>query len=505
MTHAHAVIFIGLEIHIQLNSRQKIFCTCSTTFGNSPNSNVCPICLGYPGVLPVLNGEALRKGYIVARALDCTLSSRTAFARKNYFYPDLPKNYQISQFDAPLGCEGHIILDDNGQQKHDSRTHTVNLTSPTDSDMPHGAATDSQTNDTAPRTIGITEVHLEEDAGKMIHSGDISLIDFNRTGTPLLEVVTKPDLRSAKEAELLLHQMRQIVRYLNVSNGNMEEGSLRCDANISIALNTAAHPSPPLPNYKVEIKNMNSSRFVRMALEYEIVRQTEILIEGNTPPQETRLWNENRDITSPMRSKEESMDYRYFPEPDLPTFFASPQFLTQVENALVEMPYVRARRIAKEYACSLQDARALCIDKQTADYFERCVAAGAQAQLVHAWIFGEVRKHLNKTGTTIANSVITATRLAQLLTLLHNNDIHIKIAKQVLELVHAEDKDPQQIITEHGWTVLRGEELRTLVQEVLAAHPEVSKRIRNGEHKSIGFLVGQIMKKKRRTGTSARE
>lgn len=471
MATTDMVVFIGLEIHVQLNSIQKLFCTCSTLFGDEPNSNVCPICLGYPGVLPALNTDAMRKAYIVARALNCTLSTTTAFARKNYFYPDLPKNYQISQFAAPLGRAGEV-----------------------EGSGAWGGGVEAREGG----GIGVREIHLEEDAGKMIHSGDISLLDFNRTGTPLLEIVTNPDVRSAIEAERLLQQIQQIVRYLGVSDGNMEEGSLRCDANISIALtdqSDASSAEPPLPDYKVEIKNINSSRFVRLALEYEITRQRALVQSKQRPTQETRLWNENHNTTIAMRSKEESMDYRYFPEPDLPVFTTSPQFLSSVEAGVVELPRARARRMAKQYDLSADNAGALCADKQTADYFEECVAAGAPPHLTHRWLFSEVRKQLNKRGGGIARTPITPARLAELLRLLANGDVHGKIAKQILAVMAAEDKGAQQIIAERKWKTLTAGDLRNVTQQVIDENPKAAERIRAGDKKSIGFLMGQVMRK----------
>ena len=323
-------VHIGLEIHSQMNTAQKIFCNCPTGFDAEPNRNVCPICLGYPGVLPHLNTQAMEKAYLVALALNAVPTTHTAFERKNYFYPDLPKNYQISQFAEPLGRGGRVDFFCAGE----------------------------------PRSIEFIEIHLEEDAGKMVHSGDCTLIDFNRTGTPLLEMVTKPQLRSGSEAESLLLLMRKIVRYLGVSDGNMEEGSLRCDANISLS------PDGNLPDYKVELKNMNSARFVRLALEHEIARQTKLLDSGQRPTQETRLWNENRDVTIAMRSKEVAMDYRYFPEPDLPHFIASPEFLEKVKAQLVELPLERESRFRTQYKLTPQLAEQMTADIQTADYFE---------------------------------------------------------------------------------------------------------------------------------------
>ncbi|WP_455381582.1 Asp-tRNA(Asn)/Glu-tRNA(Gln) amidotransferase subunit GatB, partial [Salinispira pacifica] len=325
--------FIGLEIHIQLLTRTKVFCGCRAAFGDEPNTNVCPVCMGYPGVLPALNEEAIRMSYVVARALNCTLSETAVFDRKNYFYPDLPKNYQISQFGAPVGTDGYLDLEFHKRKKR----------------------------------VRIHECHLEEDAGKMIHAGDMSLLDYNRTGTPLLEIVTEPDLEIGEEAELLLQQFRRMVRYLGVCDGNMEEGSLRCDANVSV--NVAGEGL----GRKVEIKNLNSSRFVRKALNFEIDRQKEILENGGTVVQETRLWNENRDLTESMRTKESAHDYRYFPEPDLPPFRADADFLSRVEASMVELPEARKSRFMREYSLSDRHAEQICDEKETADYFEEAV------------------------------------------------------------------------------------------------------------------------------------
>ena len=447
--------FVGLEIHIQLLTETKVFCNCRANFGDEPNTNVCPVCMGYPGVLPTLNEQAIELAYTVARALNCELNPECVFDRKNYFYPDLPKNYQISQFHEPLGRNGHIDLEFHKKQKR----------------------------------VRIHEIHLEEDAGKMIHAGDMSLLDYNRTGTPLLEIVTEPDLEIGEEAEVLLQELRRMVRYLGVCDGNMEQGSMRCDANISLNTRGAGLGS------KVEIKNLNSSRFVRKALAHEIERQTEILERGGTITQETRLWNENRDLTESMRTKESAHDYRYFPEPDLPHFRTGPEFLQRVESRLVELPAARRTRFVRDYGVSVAQADFLCDEKSTADYFEAAVAAGAEAEAVATWLSGDVRKQLNRHGLELATSPLSAARLAELLGLLSTGTIHGKIAKQVLSRIFDEDKDPEAIIEEQGWKQMTDPaELNPLVDQVLAEQAQAVEQIRGGDSRPMGFLVGQIMK-----------
>ena len=447
--------FVGLEIHIQLQTQTKVFCNCRAQFGEEPNTNVCPVCMGYPGALPALNGEAMRFGYVVAQALNCTLSPRCEFERKNYFYPDLPKNYQISQFAAPLGTDGYLDLNFHRKQKR----------------------------------IRIKECHLEEDAGKMVHAGDESLLDYNRAGTPLLEIVTEPDLEIGEEAEALLLEFRRLVRYLGVCDGNMEEGSMRCDANVSVNTQGAGLGT------KVEIKNMNSSRFVRKALNYEIDRQTDILERGGTVIQETRLWNENRDVSETMRVKESANDYRYFPEPDLPPFQTDDAFLASVAEGLVELPPARMARLAAEHQLSEAQASFLCDEKATADYFEQTVAAGANAQQVAVWLMGDVQKQLNRTGVPLHDSPLSPARLSELLGLLDSGRIHGKIAKQVLSAVFEDNKDPQAIIAERGWEQITDRsQIAAVVDEVLARHESAVAQIRDGDSKPKSFLVGQIMK-----------
>ncbi|MFP4331563.1 MAG: Asp-tRNA(Asn)/Glu-tRNA(Gln) amidotransferase subunit GatB [Spirochaetaceae bacterium] len=447
--------YVGLEIHIQLQTQSKVFCGCRANFGDEPNTNVCPVCLGYPGVLPSLNEEAIRMGYLVARALNCDLARECTFERKNYFYPDLPKNYQISQFAQPLGTNGYLDLTFRKKTKR----------------------------------VRIHEVHLEEDAGKMIHVGDISLCDYNRAGTPLLEIVTEPDLEIGEEAEVLLQELRRIVRYLGVCDGNMEEGSMRCDANSSVNLRGAGLGS------KVEIKNLNSSRFVKRALNFELDRQQEILERGGSVQQETRLWNENRDLTESMRTKENANDYRYFPEPDLPPFRATEEFLQGVESMLLELPPRRRERFVADYHVSEAQAAFLCEEKPLADFFEATVAAGASPQEAATWLQGDVRKLLNRREESLSASNLTPGRLAQLLTLLSDGRIHGKIAKQTLEMVFEEDRDPGQIIKGKGWEqITDAAELSPIIDTVLRENESAVAQIREGDAKPMGYLVGRIMK-----------
>ncbi|MFN2310477.1 MAG: Asp-tRNA(Asn)/Glu-tRNA(Gln) amidotransferase subunit GatB [Spirochaetia bacterium] len=447
--------FIGLEIHIQLATQTKIFCGCKAAFGDEPNSNICPVCMGYPGVLPVLNQEAMRMAYVVARTLNCTLSSRSVFERKNYFYPDLPKNYQISQYEHPLGRDGYIDIEFHKKK----------------------------------RRVRIHEVHLEEDAGKMIHAGDMSLLDYNRAGTPLLEIVTEPDLEVGEEAEVLLQQFRRMVRYLGVCDGNMEEGSMRCDANVSVNLSGGGLGD------KVEIKNLNSSRFVRKALNFEISRQEDILERGGTVVQETRLWNENRDVSEAMRTKESAHDYRYFPEPDLPPFITDEAFLLDIEKGLVELPVDRRTRFIEEYGLSELQAEFLIDERSTADFFEETIKLGADPQSAASWLASDVKKLLNRRSESIDTSVLTPERFAELLRLLDEGRIHGKIAKQVLEEVFASDASPAAIIKTKGWEQITDPaELSEYINKVLDSHPNAVEQVRSGDAKPVGFLVGQVMK-----------
>lgn len=446
---------IGLEIHIRLSTKTKIFCACKANYGDEPNTNVCPVCMGYPGSLPALNEEAMRMGYALAKALNCTLAPSCMFERKNYFYPDLPKNYQISQFAQPLGTKGYIEIEYKNVRKR----------------------------------VRIRECHLEEDAGKMIHAGDMSLLDYNRTGTPLLEVVTEPDLEYGEEAEILLLELRRIAMYLGMCDGNMEEGSVKADANVSIRL-----PDAPLGK-KVEIKNLNSARFIRKGLNYEIQRQAEVLDKGGVIHQETRLWNENRDQTEVMRSKESANDYRYFTEPDLPPFSATPAFLTSLDGLMTELPLFRRERFVKDYGLSPQQAEFVCEDRKTAEYFEAVLAGGMDAVTVATWMTGDVQKQLNRINKPIHDSPLTASRFASLLGMLSQGRISGKIAKQVLDLVFESGKDPEVIVREQKLEqIVDPVVIKGFVDKVLADSPQAVSQIEGGDQKPLGFLAGQVLK-----------
>ncbi len=452
---AEYTTFIGLEIHIQLLTQTKAFCGCKTSFGDEPNSHICPVCLGYPGVLPALNEEAVFKAYQVATALSCRLSPAAVFERKNYFYPDMPKNYQISQYAHPIGTDGCLEFGFEGDL----------------------------------RRVGIHDVHLEEDAGKMIHAGDMTLLDYNRAGTPLLEIVTEPDLRSGEEAEAFIQYFRKTVRYLGVCDGNMEEGSLRCDANVSV--NRAGEGL----GTKVEIKNLNSSRFVRLALGFESERHEKLLREGRTLGQETRLWNENRDITVGMRTKEESHDYRYFPEPDIPPFRPDESFLAGVRESLQELPLQRSRRLSDSLGLDREQAEFICEERERADFYEHTVELGAEPQEAAQWLAGEVQSRLAREGTGLSESPLSPRRFASILELMHEGTIHHSIGKQLLRAVFEEDQDPETIVEERGWKRVSGEEeLLPVIRSVIETHTEASQQAREGEEKVLGFLIGQIMK-----------
>ncbi|MDR2746232.1 MAG: Asp-tRNA(Asn)/Glu-tRNA(Gln) amidotransferase subunit GatB [Treponema sp.] len=471
--------FIGLEVHIHLLTRTKVFCGCRSAFGDEPNTNVCPVCMGYPGVLPSLNIEAMRMSCTVARALNCKIPEKTWFERKQYFYPDMPKNYQISQFASPLGQEGYVDLE--------------------------GRIGDRE----IAKRVRIRECHLEEDAGKMIHTGTVSLLDYNRAGVSLLEIVTQPDMETGEEAELFIQQLRRMVRYLGVCDGNMEEGSLRADANVSINF-----PGQGLGK-KVEIKNLNSSRFVRLALNYEIGRQGEFLDAGKTVIQETRLWNENRDQTEPMRQKENAQDYRYFPEPDLPVFCPDGEFLESVERSLVELPLPRARRLEKDFGLSREQAELVCEEKEGADYFEEALALALRRGLeprstagkIANWLLQDIKHILNKEGLNLAgigSLKFSPARLASLVGLEESGIVSVKIAKRTLETAIAEDREPEDIVRERGWELLSdplkiAEAVKAVEALEAKALAEAREAAAGGNGKRRGtlaaFLVGKVLEK----------
>ncbi len=449
---------IGLEVHAQLKTESKVFCGCSTRFGAQPNTQTCPVCLGLPGVLPVLNRKVVEYAVFTGLALGCQISSFSKFDRKNYYYPDLPKNYQISQYDKPLTENGYVDIAVNGETKR----------------------------------IRIKRAHLEEDAGKLIHSpdGKASFVDLNRTGTPLLEIVTEPDINTADEAHDYLTKLKQILLYLGVCDCNMEEGSLRCDANISLRPQGTQGLG-----VKAEIKNMNSFKGVQKALSYEIERQGKVLAEGQEIVQETRLWDADKEITKSMRSKEEAHDYRYFPEPDLVPLVLSAEFVAEIKKSLPEMPAERRQRFVGEYGLPPYDAGVLTSERQLADYFEGAVKTGASAKLVSNWIMSELLRELNNQGITAGQSPISAVNLGKLVALIEKGTISGKIAKNVFSEMYQTGKEPEQIIKEKGLVQISDEhELDGIIDKVIGDNPKSAADFKAGKQAALMFLVGQVMK-----------
>jgi aspartyl-tRNA(Asn)/glutamyl-tRNA(Gln) amidotransferase subunit B len=449
---------IGLEIHAQLKTATKIFCGCSTEFGAPPNTHTCPVCLGMPGVLPVLNQKVVEYTLRMALATHCTIPLQSRFARKNYFYPDLPKGYQISQYELPIAVDGHVEIDLDGATKR----------------------------------IGITRIHMEEDAGKLVHDGarPISLVDLNRTGTPLMEIVSEPDLRSAHEASAYLRVLRTIIRWIGVGDGNMEEGSFRCDANVSIR----PKGSDTLGT-RTETKNVNSFKNVEKAIQYEIARQTDILQEGGEVVQETRLWDPDQGVTYSMRSKEEAHDYRYFPDPDLLPLVIDPSWVEAVQKTLPELPAARRTRFVADFQLPDYDAGVLTSSRELADYFETCLEKIDQPKQVANWIMGPLLGLLNADGKTIAQSPIGAHDLAGLLQLIDEEIISGKIAKTVFEKMATCGKTAKQIVAEKGLAQVsdRGA-LEAEIDKLIEAHPDEAARFKEGNRKLMGFFVGQVMK-----------
>ncbi|WP_069791092.1 Asp-tRNA(Asn)/Glu-tRNA(Gln) amidotransferase subunit GatB [Cyanobacterium sp. IPPAS B-1200] len=462
---------IGLETHCQLNTKSKIFCSCSTEFDSPPNTNVCPVCLGHPGVLPVLNEEVLASAVKMGLALQGQIARYSKFDRKQYFYPDLPKNYQISQFDLPIVEHGKLEIE----------------------------LVDPKTKEATRKTIGITRLHMEEDAGKLVHAGSDrlsgsthSLVDFNRTGVPLLEIVSEPDLRSGQEASEYVQELRRIVRYLGIGDGNMQEGSLRCDVNISV------RPEGQKEfGVKVEIKNMNSFSAIQKAIEYEIERQIEAVENGEPILQETRLWEEGSQRTISMRIKEGSSDYRYFPEPDLPPLEITDAQLEEFQKTLPELPAQKRTRYESEYALSAYDARVLCDDRDVAIYFEAVVSGGASAKGAANWITQDIAAYLNSNlDLDITKIALKPEMLAELITLIENGTISGKIAKEILPDLLEKGGSPKQIVESKGLVSISDpDELAKIIDEVLAENPDKLEQFRAGKTKLQGFFVGQLMKK----------
>ena len=448
---------IGLEVHAQLKTNTKIFCSCSTTFGASPNTHTCPVCLGMPGVLPVLNKKVVEYTLRMAVATHCQITPESRFARKNYFYPDLPKGYQISQYELPLAENGFIDIEINGNKKR----------------------------------IGITRIHMEEDAGKLSHNPawSYSMIDFNRTGVPLIEIVSEPDMRSAEEAVAYLKQLRSLVRYLGICDGNMEEGSFRCDANVSIM----PKGSQTLGT-RTELKNINSFKNIEKALLFEINRQKETIHDSARIILETRLWDPEKNRTLSMRGKEEAHDYRYFPDPDLLPLVVDNQWINAIKAALPELPDEKKERFVREYSLSPYDAGILTSTRELADYFENCLNIFPRSKPVSNWITGALLGLLNAEGKPVSESPVSAQNLAALLKLIDEGTISGKIAKTVFEKMARSGKSPGEIVEEKGLVqVADFSVIEAVVSSVLDRCPNEVKAYKQGKSKLLGFFVGRVM------------
>jgi len=453
---------IGLEVHVQLKTDSKIFCGCSTAFGSEPNSQTCPVCLGLPGALPVLNKKVVEFAIKAGLSTNCSITPRSIFARKNYFYPDLPKGYQISQFEDPICQHGWLDIQVEGQE---------------------------------PKRIGITRIHMEEDAGKLVH-GDVSGledgsgVDLNRACTPLLEVVSEPDLRSSDEAVAYLKQLHQIVTWLGICDGNMEEGSFRCDANVSVM---------PLGSdtlgTRAEIKNVNSFKFVKQAIEYEIQRQIDLIEDGGRVVQETRLFDPNSGKTRSMRGKEEAHDYRYFPDPDLVPLVIDEAWVERTRAELPELPGQRRQRFMSAFALPAYDAEVLTASRGLADYFEACVALHANAKAISNWLMGEITRALNDNALSIEACPIAPSRLVDLIKLIECGTISGKIAKTVFDEMWKNGKEPAVIVQEQGLLQVSDTgAIEAIIDEILAREAGQVAEYRSGKDKLFGFFVGQVMK-----------
>ncbi|MCM0081269.1 Asp-tRNA(Asn)/Glu-tRNA(Gln) amidotransferase subunit GatB [Geomonas sp. Red32] len=455
-------VVIGLEVHTQLTTKTKIFCGCSTRFGATPNSQTCPVCLGFPGALPVLNRQVVEYGIKAGLATNCSITPRNVFARKNYFYPDLPKGYQISQFDLPICQHGHLDIETEAGGK---------------------------------KRIGITRIHMEEDAGKLVHTdvpgvGDDSCVDLNRACTPLLEIVSEPDMRSPDEAIAYLKKLHQIVMYLGICDGNLEEGSFRCDANVSLM--------PVGSNVfgtRAELKNINSFRFIKQAIEYEMERQAEILDDGGKVIQETRLFDPNTGTTRSMRGKEEAHDYRYFPDPDLVPVIIDDAWIEKVRADLPELPEAKYERFMSELGLPQYDAEVLVASRELAQYFEDTVALFNQPKTVSNWVMGEVTRALNDDGKEITGCPVTPALLADLLKLMEKGTISGKIAKTVFDEMYKTGKEPAKIVEEKGLVQVSDTgAIEAMVDEVLGRSESQVAEFRAGKETLLGFFVGQVMK-----------
>jgi len=452
---------IGLEVHVQLLTKSKIFCSCSTHFGDPPNQNTCPVCLGLPGALPVLNREAVAMATKAALALNCGINTRSRFARKNYFYPDLPKGYQISQYDEPLSLDGWIDIEVADVRKR----------------------------------VGITRVHMEEDAGKSLHegfadSGEKTYIDLNRSGVPLIEIVSEPELRSPEEAYDYLTRLKTLMLYLEVSDCNMEEGSLRVDANVSVRKKGATTLGT-----KTEVKNLNSFRYLQKALAYEVERQIEVMESGGEIFQETRLFDSREQRTYGMRSKEFAHDYRYFPEPDLLPLVVTDEWKEEVRRSLPELPGARESRFQTEYALSRQDASVLTASRAMADYFEQTAKACGEAKLAANWVLNDLSYLLQENGKAIDSSPVAPQNLAELVNLVGKGTISGKMAKDVLAEMFRTGKSANQIVSDKGLEQITDpDKISAIAREVIAANPSQTEQYRQGKTATLGWFVGQVMK-----------
>ncbi|MDP8266718.1 MAG: Asp-tRNA(Asn)/Glu-tRNA(Gln) amidotransferase subunit GatB [Candidatus Aceula meridiana] len=450
---------IGLEVHLQLNTKTKIFCGCANTFGQNANTLTCPICLGLPGTLPVFNKEVLKNGIRVGLALNCKINSFVKFDRKNYYYPDLPKAYQISQYDFPIAKDGYLPVQIDGQLKN----------------------------------IGITRAHMEEDAGKLIHDSEIkaSLVDYNRTGTPLVEIVSEPDIRSPQEAYDYLTSLKLLMQYLDVSDCDMEKGSLRCDANISLRKEGAKEFGT-----KAEVKNLNSFKAVKSALEFEVGRQKKLLDSGERVVQETRLWDEAKQITLSMRSKEEAHDYRYFPEPDLVPFTVDQKVIDAARKALPEFPLAKSGRFIKEYGLSEYDADVLIQDKNLSQFFEDCIVNYNEPKKICNWISGALKQELNAKKINFPEAKLSVDHFISLIQKVDDGTVSNLAGKDVLKIMLDTHKDPNAIISNKGLAQVSDEgALENIIAEVVSENPQIVEQIKLGKESAIGFLVGQSMRK----------
>ncbi len=449
---------IGLEVHAQLLTKSKAFCGCSTKFGKSPNSNTCPICLGHPGVLPVLNKDVVEYTIKMGLATGCRINQKSIFSRKNYFYPDLPKGYQISQYEEPICEHGKIMI---------------------------------KLKDGSEKKIGITRIHMEEDAGKSIHDqGYETLIDVNRCGVPLMEIVSDPDMNSADEAYQYLSKIKQLVQYLEICDGNMEEGSLRCDANISVRLKGANKLGT-----KRELKNMNSFRNVERAIEFEITNQIEILEDGGTINQQTLLWNADLNETIPMRSKEEAHDYRYFPDPDLLPVIVNNEWKSEIGNNLPELPDIRIERMIKQYNLPIYDVEILTQNKFIADYYEEVTRITSEYKIASNWIMTDILKIINEEKIDIKNFPVSAEDLGELINIIKDGTISSKIAKEIFPIMLAEKKKPSTIVQEKNLTQISNSgDIEKIINQVLDNNSSEVKTYLSGKDKVFGFLIGKIMK-----------